>query len=90
VNIVLRRALVCAVCALAASFVISRVTTEKIFLFQLFIGALLVRMVVGTLINLFELQDFFGGDAYTYDYFGSALIKALLCRFGRKVSGDAG
>jgi hypothetical protein len=44
---------VCAVCALAASFVISRVTTEKIFLFQLFIGALLVRMVVGTLINLF-------------------------------------
>src|SRR5205085_107112 len=29
---------------------------------------------VGTLINAFPLQDFFSGDAYTYDLFGNALL----------------
>jgi 4-amino-4-deoxy-L-arabinose transferase-like glycosyltransferase len=62
--------------AVAASFVIFRSKIENQFLFQLFIGALLVRMVVGTLINIFELQDFFGGDARIYDTYGLALLKA--------------
>ena len=68
---------ICALVAVPASFVIFRGKIENQFLFQLFIAALLVRMVVGTLINVFELQEFFGGDAYTYDFYGSALLKAL-------------
>ncbi len=68
---------VCSLVAVPASFAIFRVKMESHFLFQLFIGGLLVRMVVGTLINVFELQDFFGGDAYTYDYYGVALLRAL-------------
>lgn len=67
---------VCALIAVPASLAISRVKIEKQFLFQLFIAGLLVRMVVGTLINVLELQEFFGGDANTYDYVGSALLKA--------------
>jgi 4-amino-4-deoxy-L-arabinose transferase-like glycosyltransferase len=68
---------VCSLVAVLASFLIYRSKVEKQFLFQLFIGALLIRMVVGTLINIFELQEFFGGDAYTYDFYGTALLKAL-------------
>ncbi|MEK6281551.1 MAG: glycosyltransferase family 39 protein [Acidobacteriota bacterium] len=67
---------ICALVAIPASLIIFRSKVEKQFLFQLFIGALLVRMVVGSLINVFELQEFFGGDAYTYDNFGMALLRA--------------
>lgn len=43
-------------------------------LIRLFIAALLVRMVVGTAIFIFRAQDFFGGDAITYDFFGLAQV----------------
>ena len=68
---------ICAVIAVPVSMAVFTVKLEKQFLFQLFIGALLVRIIVGALINLFELQEFFGGDAYTYDYYGVVLLKAL-------------
>lgn len=66
---------VCSVIGLAVSIVIFRLDTEKDFLFKIFVGALLVRIAIGTLINVFQLQDFFGGDAYTYDFYGLALVK---------------
>ncbi|MDT7603221.1 MAG: hypothetical protein QOF61_1218, partial [Acidobacteriota bacterium] len=65
----------CAVCALAAGYVICRLDTDKEFLVRLFIAGLLLRMIVGTGIFYFHLQDFFGGDAFTYDYFGSLIVK---------------
>lgn len=68
---------VCSVIAVPASLVIFSIKIERHFLFQLFIAGLLIRMVVGTIINVFELQEFFGGDAYTYDFYGAALLKAL-------------
>ena len=46
------------------------------FLLQLFAWALLVRMLVATGIFMFNQQEFFGGDALTYDYFGHAQMKA--------------
>ena len=42
------------------------------FLLRLFVGGLLVRMIVGLAIFSFRGQNFFGGDALTYDYFGYA------------------
>lgn len=69
--------LICAFFALPASVLILRIKIENQFLLKLFISGLLVRMVVGSLINVFELQEFFGGDAYTYDYYGVALLKSL-------------
>ena len=68
---------VCSVIAVPVSVAIFGIEIEKQFLFKLFIGALLVRIIVGTIINVFELQDFFGGDANAYDFYGSALVKAL-------------
>jgi hypothetical protein len=46
--------------------------TDGIFLLRLFIAALLVRMLLGTAIFVFKGQEFFGGDALTYDFFGFA------------------
>lgn len=49
---------------------------ERRFLCQVFIGAVLVRVFIGTLIFVFQWQDFFGGDAFTYDFFGNALLRS--------------
>lgn len=61
--------------AAAAAWAVMQVKDDRPFLFQLFVSALLVRILIGTLIYAFRLQDFFGGDAFTYDYFGNALVK---------------
>ncbi len=55
------------------SFVIYRYGDDRKFLLQLFIAGVLCRILVGTCIYIFQLQNFFGGDALTYDYFGNAL-----------------
>jgi hypothetical protein len=47
---------------------------DRRFLLRLFVVALLVRVAMGTVIYLFHLQDFFGGDAITYDFLGDALM----------------
>lgn len=46
------------------------------FLVRLFIAALLIRMVLGTAIFVFRGQEFFGGDALTYDFFGFSQLQA--------------
>ena len=56
-------------------FMVFRITDDRKFLLRLFVAALLVRVLIGTLIYTFHLQDFFGGDAFTYDLFGNALLR---------------
>jgi hypothetical protein len=46
------------------------------FLLKLFVSAVLVRVVLGTAIYVFRAQEFFGGDALTYDFYGFAQLKA--------------
>lgn len=48
---------------------------DRTFLFRVFAFAFLVRILVGTLIFVLHYQEFFGGDAITYDFFGYALLK---------------
>ncbi len=50
---------------------INRLDYERKFLLQLFMGGLLIRMIIGTIIFVYDLQQFFGGDAETYDLNGS-------------------
>jgi hypothetical protein len=45
--------------------------TDGPLLLRLFVAALLARMILAVAIFAFRGQDFFGGDAITYDYFGS-------------------
>src|SRR5258707_1017660 len=59
-----------------AGFMVFRITDDRKFLLRLFVAALLVRVLIGTLIYTFHLQDFFGGDAFTYDLFGNALLRS--------------
>jgi hypothetical protein len=60
----------CAALAAGAGTVISRHKTHARFLVQVFAGAVLIRVAIGMLIYYFHLQEFFGGDAFTYDYHG--------------------
>lgn len=67
--------LICVLFASAVTLLISQLKSERRFLLRLFISGLLVRLLVGTMIFSFNLQEFFGGDAYTYDRYGSALLR---------------
>ena len=68
--------LLCVVVAFAFSVAISKVEDQRTFLLQIFVSGLLVRVLVGVLIYSFALQEFFGGDAYTYDQFGNSLLNS--------------
>ena len=67
--------LLCAAMATLIGFFSYRQKPHGSFLLKLFISALLIRMLLATIIFVFNAQDFFGGDAITYDFFGSALLR---------------
>ncbi|HMF55087.1 MAG TPA: glycosyltransferase family 39 protein [Pyrinomonadaceae bacterium] len=67
--------LVCIALAVPAAVVISRAKSDRDFFLLIFLGGLLVRVLIGLMIYAFKLQEFFGGDANTYDLFGYALLK---------------
>jgi hypothetical protein len=58
-----------------AGWYIYRHKLDHRFLIRLFVAGLLARIFVGTMIFVFHQQTFFGGDAFTYDTFGLALMK---------------
>src|SRR5215217_6076062 len=60
----------CTALAALTGAIVSRHKTHARFLLQVFAAAMLVRAAVGALIYYFHLQEFFGGDAFTYDYQG--------------------
>jgi hypothetical protein len=68
-------ALVAAVVGGVAALLIRRIEGEGDFLVQLFVAGLLLRMVTGTFIFAAGLQEFFGGDAITYDGLGQLLLE---------------
>src|SRR5215213_6461762 len=70
--------LFCAACAVPAAGLLGRAGEEEQrgYLLKIFVGGLLVRAAIGSLIYAFRLQDFFGGDALTYDLFGNALLES--------------
>jgi hypothetical protein len=68
--------LFCLILATVVGYFIYRDQAEGSFLLQLFAWALLLRLLVATGIFIFNAQEFFGGDALTYDFFGFAQMKA--------------
>jgi len=71
-----RAVLLCAALAALAGLFSYRQGPNGPFLLKVFIAALLVRMILGTTIFVFHGQEFFGGDANTYDLFGFEQLKA--------------
>lgn len=68
--------LVALVLAFAVGLFVYLIKEERSFLLQLFGWGLLIRMVVSVAIFIFHAQEFFGGDAITYDFYGYAQMKA--------------
>jgi Dolichyl-phosphate-mannose-protein mannosyltransferase len=71
-----RAVLLCAAAATAMGYWAYRQGDDGSFLLKLFVSALLVRMLLGSAIFIFRAQEFFGGDAITYDFYGVAQLKA--------------
>jgi hypothetical protein len=68
----------CALVSIPTIIILARLHgDEKTFLFRLFVIGLLVRIILATVINMANMEDFFGGDANTYDIFGSSLLQGL-------------
>lgn len=66
--------LLCTALAAVAGYYSYKREVDGTFLLRLFVAGLLVRIIVGTAIFVFRGQDFFGGDALTYDFYGSAQL----------------
>jgi hypothetical protein len=49
-------------------------TSESHFLIQLFLVALILRMLFGVIIHAYSLRGFFGADAITYDWLGQSIV----------------
>jgi hypothetical protein len=67
--------IVCVVLAVLAGVLISRAGSNGNFMLRLFVGGLLARVLIGVIIYALNLQEFFGGDAFTYDFTGYSLLK---------------
>lgn len=49
-------------------------TEEKEFITTVFLVALALRMAFGLFIHIYDLREFFGGDAFSYDLKGSQMV----------------
>ncbi|HEV8429163.1 MAG TPA: glycosyltransferase family 39 protein [Pyrinomonadaceae bacterium] len=68
--------LFCMVLATVVGYFVYQNKDHGSFLLQLFAWALLARMLVATFIFMYNTQEFFGGDALTYDFYGYAVMKS--------------
>jgi len=65
----------CAITSLPTILILTRrdASEDRSFLLRVFILGILARIIIGTVIHLGHLEEFFGGDANTYNIFGKSL-----------------
>ena len=66
----------CAFVSLPTLIVLSRERDDKTFLLRFFVLAVIARIILATIIHTADLEEFFGGDANTYDQYGQSLAQA--------------
>jgi hypothetical protein len=66
----------CAAVSVPTLFILARARHDKTFLLRLFLLGVLARIIVGSIIFTAHLEEFFGGDANTYDVFGQSLVQS--------------
>lgn len=66
----------CALAAVPTIIILARTPEQRTFLLRLFILALLIRIILSVVIYVGHMEEFFGGDANTYDIFGQSLVEA--------------
>jgi len=64
---------VCILTSLPTIIILARNEDDRTFLLRIFVLGLLCRIVVATIIFVGHYEEFFGGDANTYDIFGRSL-----------------
>lgn len=66
--------------ATSAGFILlfRKFTEEKRFITTVFLVALALRMAFGLMVHIFELRDFFGGDAFSYDVKAAQMVENWL------------
>lgn len=74
--------LIVAILSAIALVIFRRYTDEKDFITNVFLVALALRMGFGIFVHVFQLREFFGGDARAYDIFGSILADTWMGRPG--------
>lgn len=67
--------LVVLVLSITALLIFRKFTEEREFLTTIFLGALLIRLAFGVFIHIYDVREFFGGDAHTYDFNGWRLVE---------------
>lgn len=67
---------VCVATSLPTIIVLARERDDKIFLLRLFVLGVIARIIIATVIYTAGLEEFFGGDANTYDLYGQSLAQA--------------
>ena len=53
-----------------------KIPEDRQFLIRIFLVAVLARLAFGLFLHTFELREFFGGDAVTYDNYGNLLMQS--------------
>ena len=66
----------CAIVSAPTILILARSHTERRFLLRLFLVAVMVRIILATIIFAGHMENFFGGDAITYDAYGQSLVHA--------------
>jgi hypothetical protein len=66
------------VCGAVAIMLIRKNTEDREFLVNIFLLALLARLLFATVTHVFKLQEFFGGDALQYDDAANRLVEIWL------------
>jgi len=59
-------------------YIIKQTDKDNDFVINIFLIALIVRLIFGAVLQFFDLKEFFGGDALTYDFFGNRLKEIWL------------
>lgn len=67
--------LVVIVFSLIVVAVIRKTDKENEFLVNIFFVALIARILFGTIVHVFEMREFFGGDSLGYDFLGNRLVE---------------
>jgi hypothetical protein len=70
--------LLVAVFATAVILIIRQSTEEKSFLINIFLLALLIRLIFATISYVFKMQGFFGEDAFLYDEMANRLSQVWI------------
>ena len=67
---------VCVLTSVPTIIILARKPEQRTFLMRLFLIALIIRIVLAMVIFVGHMEEFFGGDANTYDIFGQSLVQS--------------